>query len=155
MCLMDRMIGFVKNWAPRVGGLGNATTREQAEAEILKSFKESAHAYFEAADKFPEDDEAHVCRSPLSPFLYTRFFALLFVITSTGTNSYSRRQGTSTVVLTFTGVPASPLKSPFPSWNAFAKLTTRCARQRYGRTRRWLCKGGIKRFRSWHGSKRM
>lgn len=64
------MIGFVKNWAPRVGSFGNASTREEIEATLMKSFQESARAYFEAADKFPEDDEAHVCKSPLSPLLY-------------------------------------------------------------------------------------
>lgn len=70
LILMYRMIGFVKNWAPRVGQFGNASTREEIEATFMKSFQESAKAYFEAADKFPEDDEAHVCKPLLSPFLY-------------------------------------------------------------------------------------
>lgn len=75
---MNRMIGFVKNWAPRVGGLGTASTRAEIEAEIMKSFKESANAYFEAAEKFPEDDEAHACWSPLSS-LFVRLLANLLL----------------------------------------------------------------------------
>lgn len=142
LILMSRMIGFVKNWAPRVGQFGNASTREEIETTFMKSFQESAKAYFEAADKFPEDDEAHVCKPPLSPFRSVHTYMRPRSLTLT-----SSHQGTLTVVSTSTGVPVSRSKSPFPSWNVFAKPTTRCVRRRYGRTRRWVCKGGIKRCR--------
>lgn len=56
-----RMVGYVKNWQPRVGDLGKGKTRDEIEASFMKSFQESAKAYFDAADKIPQDDEAHAC----------------------------------------------------------------------------------------------
>ena len=49
-----RMKGFCYNHIPRQGKLGSVD-------KILDSLKQSAKCYFEAAEKFPLDDELHVC----------------------------------------------------------------------------------------------